>query len=169
MPIFSLEPSRSYDPNSNPLIRFSGYIGATSNSTTVGITGVDAGVLNTISTLTSSGRAVTVFGSYIPAGGTATAYSNGTLTLTYPSQVSTTATGSSVYLDYYLADAPNHTQSIITSVVYEGATTLSYVDNDGSTATIATASGTGQLNLTLVRTLSTTTGKLWGYSRGQAL
>ena len=169
MPIFSLKPSRSYDPNSNPLIRFGGYVGGTSSSTTVGITGVDAGVLSAISSITASGRAVTVYGSYVPAGGTATGFSGGTLTLTYPSAVSANATGSSVYLEYYLGDAPNHTQAQISSVVYSGVATLSYVDSDGSTASITTTNQTGQLSLSVLRTLSGTTGNLWGVSKGSAL
>jgi hypothetical protein len=169
MPIFSLKASRSYDPNSNPLVRFGGYVGATSNSITVGITGVDAGVLSTISSLTASGRTVTVYGTYVPAGGTATGYSNGTLTLSYPSAVSATATPSPVRLDYYLGDAPNHTQALISSVVYTGVATLSYVDSDGSTATITTTNSTGQLQLNVLRTLSGTTGSIWGVSKGSAL
>jgi len=169
MPIFLLKPSRSYDPNSNPLVRFAGYVGATSSSTTVGITGVDSGVLSAISTLTASGRAVTVYGSYVPAGGTATGYSGGTLTLTYPSTISANATGSSVYLEYYLGDAPNHTQALIGSVIYSGVATLSYVDSDGSTASITTTNSTGQLQLNVLRTLSGTTGSIWGVSKGSAL
>lgn len=163
MPIFQLSASRSYNPVDNPIIRTVGTVGATSGSTTVSITSVDTGTVSAISTAIST-RTVTVTGSTLPIGGSVTSASGSTLTLTYPYSVTVSAGTSGDWINWYFKDAPNEKQLPITRVLAASGSTLAYLDLDGSNATLSGV--TGQLEISVMRTTSGTTGSVWGYSKG---
>lgn len=166
MPIFQLVASRSYIPEDNPISRFQGTVQSASNSTTVGITGVDAGLVSRLNSLKSS-RTVTVTGSTLPVGGYITTASGTSLTLTYPYTVSSVSAGqTSDWLYWYYLDAPNERQLPIDYVGGSGAFTLNYMDVDGSTASISTGTGFNEIKITVGRTLAGTTGTIIGFSKG---
>jgi hypothetical protein len=163
MPIFQLTASRSYNPVDNPVNRTVGTVGATSGSTTVSITSADRGAVSAISSAIAT-RTVTVIGSTLPLGGSVTSASGSTLTLTYPYSVTVSAGASGSWLDWYFKDAPNEKQLPITSVLAASGSTLAYLDFDGTGATLTGV--TGQLGISVLRTVAGTTGSVWGYSRG---
>jgi hypothetical protein len=163
MSIFQLSASRSYNPVDNPITRTVGTVGATSGSTTVSITSVSTGTVTSIAALISS-RTVTVTGSTLPLGGSVTSASGSTLTLTYPYSVTVSAGASGSWLDWYFRDAPNEKQFPITRVLAASGSTLAYLDLDGTGATLSGV--TGQLEISVMRTLTGTTGSVWGYSKG---
>lgn len=166
MAVFTLAPSRSYNPAENPLNRFRGSVQSASNSTTVQINGVDAGLVSQLNTLKSS-RTITIIGSTLPNGGSITTASGTTLTLTYPYAVPSISLGSTSELLYwYYMDAPNAEQLPITYIVGSGAFTLDYLDVDGTRGTLTASSGINEVNLSVFRTLAGTTGSIIGYSRG---
>jgi len=166
MPIFTLAASRSYNPLDNPINRIKGTIGATSGSTTVALTGLDPVTVSNIATLKAS-RLIAINGSGLPMGGTASVASGTSITLVYPYAVSVAAGTANNWLEWTYGDAPNAKQYPISSVINNGAATLDYLDSDGSKATIGfPASTSGQIEVSVMRTLASTTGNLYGYSRG---
>jgi hypothetical protein len=166
MAVFSLVASRSYLPSDNPMNRFKGTVSSASNSTTVGLTGIDAGLVSSLNSLKSS-RTITVTGSTLPVGGYITAASGTSVTLTYPYTVSSVAAGQTGdWLYWYYLDAPNEKQLPITYVGGSGAYTLNYMDLDGTTASISAGTGYNDMQISLIRTLSGTTGTIIGYSKG---
>lgn len=167
MPSFTILPSRSYIPSDNPVNRTKGTVGATSGSTTVSITSVDPSIVSYINSVRSS-RIVAVSGSGIPAGGTVSAASGSTLTLSYGYNVSTSA-GTLNWIEWYFNDAPNSRQQFITKLYTTGSVTLDYIDVDGTRGTLSGITGTNQFDLTVARTLSTTSGTILGFSNGNAL
>jgi len=166
MPIFTLAASRSYNPLDNPINRIKGTIGATSGSTTVALTGLDPVTVSNIGTLKAS-RLITINGSGLPMGGTASVASGTSITLVYPYAVSVADGTANNWLEWFYGDAPNARQYPIESVINNGAATLDYLDSDGSKATIGfPASTSGQIEVSVTRTLAGTTGSLYGYSKG---
>lgn len=166
MAVFTLVPSRSYNPTDNPLNRFKGSVQSASSSTTVQINDVDSGIVSQLNTLRSS-RTITVVGSTLPNGGTISAASGTTLTLTYPYTVPSVNLGAvNDFLYWYYLDAPNAEQLPITYIVGSGSFTLDYMDTDGSRGTISASSGINEISLPVFRTLAGTTGTILGYSKG---
>jgi hypothetical protein len=166
MPVFSLVASRSYTPSDNPINRLVGTVTSASNSTTVGLTGIDSGLVSRLNSLRAS-RTITVTGSTLPVGGSITAASGNSLTLTYPYTVPSVSAGqTNDWLYWYYLDAPNEKQFPIDQVGGSGAFVLNFMDLDGTTASVSASSGYNEVNVTVSRTLAGTTGTLIGYSKG---
>lgn len=166
MPVFSLVASRSYLPGDNPINRFKGTVSSASNSTTVGLTGIDSGLVSRLNSLRAS-RTITVTGSTLPVGGSITSATGNSLTLTYPYTVpSVSASSTDDWMEWYYLDAPNARQAPITYVGGSGAFVLNFMDLDGTTASISASSGWNDSQISLIRTLSGTTGTIIGFSRG---
>lgn len=169
MSIFTLAASRSYTPNDNLLIRFKGTVGATSGSTTVTVTGVDLGPILSMQGASGAGRPVRVSGSTLPVGGLFTAGATSSITVTFPYSVTVTASQANDWLYWSFADAPTEKQFPISYVITSGAFTLDYLDTDGTRATITSAAtGVNEMVISVARTLSGTTGSIFGYSKGSS-
>jgi hypothetical protein len=167
MPAFKIVPSRSYNPTDNPVNRTKGVVGGTSASTTVSVTSLDPVTVSSINSVLAS-RTVTLMGSTLPQGGTVTSASGTSVTLTYGYQVNVTG-ASNDWIEWYYNDVPNSKQQYITKVMTTGTVTLDYIDIDGSRGTLSGITGTNQFDMTIARTLSTTSGTILGISNGSAI